>query len=387
MCGIFGIISSEADVDKHKLEVLVSHAQQRGRDSSGLIYRTGENYRVSRADYDIKRLLKKERPWKSRVVLGHSRLITNGFGDNQPVVRDDLCVIHNGIIVNEDEVWGKLKVTRKYKIDSELIVAIAEEHLKENGELADLPGKIFGHCKGVIACALAIPSRGKILLFSNNGSLYVSKTGSDVYFASESYALSQIGCQDIEQIMHKACVLDIPLSKARLDVHDEAINRHDLIPEFRINKEEEALLEHRVPQLRRCTRCILPETMPFIDFDDCGVCNYCRHYKLRNKPKPISEIFSLVEPYRRKNGSECIVPFSGGRDSCYALHLIIHELKLKPITYTYDWGMVTDLGRRNVSRMCSELGVENIIVADDIAQKRRNIAMNLRAWLKSPDLA
>ena len=33
-----------------------------------------------------------------------------------------------------------------------------------------------------------------------------------------------------------------------------------------------------------------------------------------------------------------------------------------------------------------ELGVENIIVAADIAQKRRNIAMNLRAWLKSPHL-
>jgi hypothetical protein len=48
--------------------------------------------------------------------------------------------------------------------------------------------------------------------------------------------------------------------------------------------------------------------------------------------------------------------------------------------------MVTDLGRRNISRMSAELGVENIIVADDIAKKRENIAMNLRAWLKAPNL-
>jgi hypothetical protein len=48
--------------------------------------------------------------------------------------------------------------------------------------------------------------------------------------------------------------------------------------------------------------------------------------------------------------------------------------------------MVTDLGRRNISRMCAELGVENIIVADDIARKRENIRMNLKAWLKAPDL-
>ena len=386
MCGIFGVISSGVNIDKHKLGILVSHAQQRGRDSSGLIYRDGESYRVSRADYGIKRLLKNERPWSSQVVLGHSRLITNGFGDNQPVIRDGICVIHNGIIVNEEEVWGKLTVTRKYQIDSELIVAIAEQHLEEKGELEDLPRKILGLCKGVIACALTIPSLGKVLLFSNNGSLFVSRTPSDVYFASESYALSQIGCKKIDQIMHDACILDIPVSASRLDVYDDTINRHDLIPEFRFNKAEEELLEYRKPQLRRCTRCVLPETMPFINFDSGGVCNYCRHYKLRNKTKPKDEIFALMEPYRRKDGSDCIVPFSGGRDSCYALHLIVHELKLKPITYTYDWGMVTDLGRRNISRMCAELGVENIIVAADIAQKRRNIAMNLRAWLKSPHL-
>ena len=35
--------------------------------------------------------------------------------------------------------------------------------------------------------------------------------------------------------------------------------------------------------------------------------------------------------------------------------------------------MVTDLGRRNISRMCAELGVENIIVAADIEKKRENI--------------
>jgi hypothetical protein len=53
--------------------------------------------------------------------------------------------------------------------------------------------------------------------------------------------------------------------------------------------------------------------------------------------------------------------------------LVVKELQMKPITYTYDWGMVTDLARRNISRMCSILGVENIIVAADISKKRDNI--------------
>lgn len=126
--------------------------------------------------------------------------------------------------------------------------------------------------------------------------------------------------------------------------------------------------------------------MPFIRFDENGVCNYCHHYKIRNKPKPVEELFRLVEPYRRKNEPDCIVPFSGGRDSSYSLHLIVKELGMNPVAYTYDWGMVTDLARRNISAMCARLGVEHIIVAADISQKRKNIAMNLRAWLKAPHL-
>lgn len=31
--------------------------------------------------------------------------------------------------------------------------------------------------------------------------------------------------------------------------------------------------------MRRCNRCILPETFPGIEFDEYGVCNYCRTYE------------------------------------------------------------------------------------------------------------
>ena len=59
---------------------------------------------------------------------------------------------------------------------------------------------------------------------------------------------------------------------------------------------------------------------------------------------------------------------------------------MKPITYTYDWGMITDLGRRNISRLSSILGIENIIVAANLKKKRENIRKNLYAWLDNPNL-
>ena len=187
MCGIFGIISSK------KLKILVNHSQQRGRDSSGLISFDGLDYLIQRADFDIKKLVSNSKINFSNIIFGHSRLITNGLSDNQPVVRDNIAVIHNGIIVNENEVWDSLTVQRKFVIDSEIIVAIAEEHLNNNKNISDLPSKILSKCKGIVSCALIFPKLGKLLLFSNNGSLYIGDTGSEKYFASERYGLEKIG--------------------------------------------------------------------------------------------------------------------------------------------------------------------------------------------------
>ncbi|MFO1389027.1 hypothetical protein [Cellvibrio sp.] len=384
MCGIFGYLS-ENRVEKNVLDTLVRYSQQRGRDSSGLISYDGSAYHVDRADFDIERLLKRVRPYNAKLVVGHSRLVTNGMADNQPVVRDDICVIHNGIVVNDAEIWQKIGMEKQLEIDTEVIGAIVEKHLSEGGDITNLDRAILSLCKGVVACALTLPKLGKILLFSNNGSLYLGKSNKGIFFSSEKFPLTKINCNSIQQI-RDLVVLDIPVSDRILSVNDIIEKRENLVPSLMFSNVEESLLINPAPLLKRCTRCILPETMPYISFDASGVCNYCSAYTPRNNPKPKEELFELVEPYRRANGDDCIVPFSGGRDSCYGLHLIVNELKMKPITYTYDWGMVTDLGRRNISRMCAELGIENIIVAADIAKKRQNIAMNLRAWMKAPHL-
>ena len=384
MCGIFGLIS-QYTIDHNHFEKIITHARQRGRDSSGLIYFSDNEYKVERANYDIKKLTKKSHALKSPIIFGHSRLITNGLCDNQPVVRNGICVIHNGIIVNDAEVWDIIGSCRELEIDSEVIAGIAEHHITEHSTLDGLADKVLALCKGVIACAVVIPKLGKAVIFSNNGSLYHGISQSGIYFSSEKYPLAQVGCKNIKQVKNKAIVLDIPVSD-KIAISDRNIRTHNLIPSFHSNVTEERMLQYPIPDLKRCTKCILPETMPFISFDEHGVCNYCHHYTPRNVPRPTEELFKLVEPYRRANELDCIVPFSGGRDSCYGLHLIVKELEMKPVTYTYDWGMVTDLGRRNISRMCAELGVENIIVAADIEKKRQNITTNLKAWLKSPHL-
>ena len=67
----------------------------------------------------------------SKLICGHSRLITNGLSDNQPINRNGIIVIHNGIVVNDEEIWAENKLKRYQKIDTEIIAALAEKYLSE----------------------------------------------------------------------------------------------------------------------------------------------------------------------------------------------------------------------------------------------------------------
>lgn len=387
MSGIFGIISANT-ISNKDFNTLIQHSLQRGKNLSGLTLNIDDEYQVYHANYPITKLVNEIKPYASKIVMGCSGSITDRLSDKQPFVRDGICVLHDGIIVNHEKIWEQIDKEKKLQIDTEIIAAITNHYLKTELNYENIANKVLELCQGVISSAILIPEKGKLILFSNNGSLYWGKKEENIYFFSESYPLKLIDCDDVIQIKG-AIVLDIMISSKPIKVMDKWNNKSSKInsaPTILKITNEEKLLVYPKPELKRCTKCVLPETMPFIKFDSEGVCNYCKNYKLRNVPKPKEELFKLVEPYRRTFGNDCIVPFSGGRDSSYALHLIVNELKMKPITYTYDWGMITDLGRRNISRMCSQLGIENIIVADDITKKRKFIEMNLNAWLKAPNL-
>ena len=364
MRGIFGLLSSGKYIDFSNLYALEKASQRRGAAYETLIYDSADSYQIIHNKYKSVKSINIDKP---SVIIGITEALNN-LPDYQPQYNTDICVVNSGLSLNNNDILPEV-----------------EKYIKSGMDIENLPDKIMKVCKGVINCAVILPKLGKVLLFSNTGSLYFGFLDEDIYFASEEYALKNIKCNNIKQLVNDHIIFAIPSKTEGFSIPSKRVCEKKIV-NFHYSKNEDSLLKYDKPELKRCTKCLLPETMPFIKFDEAGVCNYCHTYKLKNTLKPKAQLLKVLEPYRKKNGVECIVPFSGGRDSCYGLHLIVNELRLKPITYTYDWGMVTDLGNRNISLMCSKLGVENIVVSADIARKRKNIKMNLSAWLKNPHL-
>lgn len=114
--------------------------------------------------------------------------------------------------------------------------------------------------------------------------------------------------------------------------------------------------------LRRCARCTLPETHETIVFDETGVCNICRQNEFKKEKidweKKKSELYSLVDQYRGKGAYDCIIPFSGGKDSTYTLWYIVEELKLRPLVVSFDHGFYRPGVLANNERTLRKLGVD-----------------------------
>ena len=436
MCGIFGFVKTKESAgisNKNLLRGLVKLSESRGKESSGIAYRTNDNIGVFKMPERGSRLIKS--PTYKKIIadnlkapfaiIGHARLVTNGLLEdnlnNQPVIKDGIIGIHNGIIVNDHRIWTRFNnLSKNSGVDTEALLALIK-HFEKNGK--SLPGAVtasFKEIEGTASVALLFNNFPYLMLATNNGSLYFTEKDDLLIFASEELFLKSLlnktdpaesKIQRIEP--NEAYLIKINnLEKIKFSLNDTGNNKfYSIEPQIMLNINDSSnykkggsnlppslIVDIKMPEkfpvldnsrinlLKRCSKCILPETMPFINFDTNGVCNYCHNHQ-KIKLRSESDIKQLILNSKNNDSKfDCIVPLSGGRDSSFALHYTKEVLGLNPIAYSYDWGMLTDLGRRNQARMCGKLGVEHILISADIRKKRNNIRKNVIAWLKKPDL-
>lgn len=103
-----------------------------------------------------------------------------------------------------------------------------------------------------------------------------------------------------------------------------------------------------------CKTCPMPSTRPRIVFTD-GVCNGCINAKEKQEidwDARKKEFLEVIEQYRGSGPYDCVVPFSGGKDSAAIAYRLKYEFGLNPLLATYGQLMWTDVGRANFDKLC-----------------------------------
>jgi tRNA(Ile)-lysidine synthase TilS/MesJ len=133
-----------------------------------------------------------------------------------------------------------------------------------------------------------------------------------------------------------------------------------------------------------CTKCILPANYVGLKLDESGLCNFCREEKEQQflgKEKLIERVNNILSNHPERK-YDCVVGFSGGRDSTYLLYFIVHELKLKPLAVFIDSGLIPEQTIQNVENIAKILHVDLKIVKHNFLKKCFKVHFN--AWSKRP---
>jgi N-acetyl sugar amidotransferase len=81
------------------------------------------------------------------------------------------------------------------------------------------------------------------------------------------------------------------------------------------------------------------------------------NYKFRE-----NSLLRLLDKHRGKYGKyDCIVPGSGGKDSCYATHVLKYKYGMNPLTVTWPPILYTNYGKKNYLNWIKLCRVKNIL--------------------------
>ncbi|MFH1316906.1 MAG: glutamine--fructose-6-phosphate transaminase (isomerizing) [Candidatus Woesearchaeota archaeon] len=188
MCGIIGC----KGVENGNMVVIngLKRLEYRGYDSYGIGYLQGNEIHIFKkvgkiSDWDgNNQLLKTD----TRISIGHTRWATNGSvseANSHPhTAKDEIAVVHNGIIENHQELRKELK-EKGYKFysetDTEIIPKLIHYYMSEGDDFKKATRKALQRLEGSFAI-VAIKKGSEEMTFGRRGSPLVLGVGDNCFY-------------------------------------------------------------------------------------------------------------------------------------------------------------------------------------------------------------
>ena len=140
-------------------------------------------------------------------------------------------------------------------------------------------------------------------------------------------------------------------------------------------------------EYQQCNVCIADTTVPAISFSKEGVCSLCTFQEKLSQLYPEDED-ALIELDKRlakikKEGEgkkyDCVIGFSGGRDSTYLLYLAVKKWGLRPLAVHFNDGFDNPVAGENMLKAVKKLGVELRTITSDFRECKDLKIVDLKA--------
>ena len=139
-----------------------------------------------------------------------------------------------------------------------------------------------------------------------------------------------------------------------------------------------------------CKKCIMPDTRPDQYLNEDGICNACLSFEYQKKidwESRANQLNELIKEkkLRNKDGWNCVVPGSGGKDSTYQI-IRAKELGLNPVFVTASTCDLSEIGRQNLENI-KKIGFDVIEISNNskVRAKINKIGLELLGDISWPE--
>ena len=131
-----------------------------------------------------------------------------------------------------------------------------------------------------------------------------------------------------------------------------------------------------------CKKCVLNERFPGIRFGEDDICNFCRSAKSMDKQHSVRSKYEarfqkLIGEYKGKGSYDCLVAYSGGKDSTYTLHLLQERYDLRLLAYSFDNWFQSDRAGRNIRAVLSNINVDHLTVMPSFESMKKIVLASM----------
>ena len=84
--------------------------------------------------------------------------------------------------------------------------------------------------------------------------------------------------------------------------------------------------------MKTCSNCVMPETADTLIFSKKSKCSVCSQIDNKNKINWIDReksLDDLIKKYKGNYDYDCLIPYSGGKDSVFTLWYLVKKKKTK----------------------------------------------------------
>jgi len=137
-----------------------------------------------------------------------------------------------------------------------------------------------------------------------------------------------------------------------------------------------------IEEQRICRNCILPDGFLGVHLNSEEICDFCSDPNHKNinwsrtiidkqrRENALSDWNMVIADMRKNHGKvkyDCVLGYSGGKDSTALLDYLVNDLDLTPLAVTSDTGFMTTIAKDNMKDTLDLIQVDHILIEDAVS--------------------